>query len=424
MIINQKIRLKFIDEESKNSIDRCSSLCNKMYNMLLEECKNDYENNNDSKNLLHGRSLRNYIVSIKKEHPYFYFVHSSPLKNVAFRLKEAYLHFFAGSGYPKFRSNRIKWFSLLYDEPNKGIKIENKNLRISLGYELKDGIKVRKYAYAHLYEKVRKGVIRNFRITKEKDEYYIVVCLEKEDKEVVKGDRVISLDLNHKNFFVGIDNKGKSVEFENLFQIKYFDEEIDKVKAKRDKCLRKSIKCINEYGNVYHKPSRRYSRLNKALEKLYYRRRAQIKDGLYLIAHRLCDNYDVIAIGDYSPSISNSSQKNMHRKMLNQSVIAMFRKIISNVCNKRRKQLIIVDEMDTTKECFCCGDKKHKDPSIREYTCPKCGKTYNRDINSAINIGKKAKVLSSSDYVSLDLTKPTYIARYNLFKQSISTIIK
>ena len=43
-----------------------------------------------------------------------------------------------------------------------------------------------------------------------------------------------------------------------------------------------------------------------------------------------------------------------------------------------------------------------------------------RDINSAINIGIKAKVLSSSDYKGIDLTKPLYTANYNLHKQRVS----
>lgn len=421
MIINQKINITFCDNESIKGIEHCSSLCNKLYNFLLEECNNGYKNNKDKK-LLSGRNLRNYIVNIKQKNQYFYEVHSSPLKNVAFRLKEAFEHFFQGNGYPKFRSNKVKWFSLLYDEANKGIKISGKSIKISLGYKKDNGgNKIRLYAYASLKEKIRNGIIKNFRITKENEKYYLIVCLEVKDilKNEVQNKKIISIDPNHKNFFVGINNEGKSVEFENLYQIKYFDKEIDKLKSKRDKCLRKSVKCINEYGNEYFKPSRRYSRINKALNKVYFKRKMQIKDALYKISHNLCDNYDVILIGNYVPSIDNSLQNNMHRSMLNQTIIGQFRKILEYVCYKRGKEFKVVDEANTTKKCFNCGYLEHKEPNIRLYKCPCCNKEYNRDINSAINIGRKENLLSSSDYVALDLTKTTYIARYLLNKQDV-----
>ena len=141
MIINQKIEIKF-DKESSLILDSQSRMCSKLYNILLENCKKEYEETGQNK-LLTGRNLRDLVVDIKQEHAYLYSVHSSPLKNTAFRLKNAYEKYFKSLkdktydlGYPKFHSNKKKWFSLLYDEPNKGIRIENKHIRISLGYKL------------------------------------------------------------------------------------------------------------------------------------------------------------------------------------------------------------------------------------------------------------------------------------------------
>jgi putative transposase len=226
---------------------------------------------------------------------------------------------------------------------------------------------------------------------------------------------------------VGIDNLGKSIEFGNLYQIKYFDDQIDKVKSKRDKCLRKSVKQTTDLGKTYWTPSRRWMRLNKALTRLYYKRNVQIKTALYTIANEMVKDYDVIAIGDYIPDASNikenktnKEKKVMTRKMLNQSVISKFRKILKEVCNKYNRRFLVIDEAYTTQECHYCKDRAIKEPSIREYTCQVCGKTYKRDINSAINIGNKAKILSSSDYVDLDLSQFTYTASYNLQKQAIS----
>jgi len=60
-------------------------------------------------------------------------VHSSPLKNTALRLSDAIQTHQKSKkgkrkgkevGWPKFRSWKQKWFSLFYDEPEKGFKIE------------------------------------------------------------------------------------------------------------------------------------------------------------------------------------------------------------------------------------------------------------------------------------------------------------
>lgn len=61
------------------------------------------------------------------------------------------------------------------------------------------------------------------------------------------------------------------------------------------------------------------------------------------------------------PSIDNSFQKkNMHRGMLNQTIISKFRNILEYVCYKRGKEFKIVDETNTTKECFYCEHLEHK----------------------------------------------------------------
>ncbi len=431
MIVNQKIRL-ILSKVDEKFLDSQSRMCNKLYNMLLEIVVNNKENRYS---ILKGRNLRDLVVQLKQEHRYLYSVHSSPLKNTALRLKAAFDNMYKiRNSYPNFKSFSRQWFSLYYDEPNKGIKVKNKSIRISLGSKINnEGKKQRLYVNAKLGEKVnlrnQTGEVRNYRITKEYGMCYLIVCIKFEPKPMPshKTGRVLAIDPNHTNFFVGIDNEGNSIEFGNLYQTKYFDQQIDKVKSKRDLCKRKSVKHMTDYGRAYSTPSRRWSRLNKALTKLYYKRHEQTKTALYTIAHKLVREYDVIAIGDYIPDITNVSDEltnnqkhNIKRKMINQSVISKFRKILEQVCNKYNRTFLVIDEAYTTQECHRCKDRAIKDPSIREYTCPICGTTYQRDINSAINIGNKAKILSSSDYVDLDLSKFTYTASYNLQKQAIS----
>jgi len=152
---------------------------------------------------------------------------------------------------------------------------------------------------------------------------------------------------------------------------------------------------------------------------------------LYTIANFLCKNYDYIMIGDYTPSTDVADTKYKTRSMLNQTFIGKFRRILKEVCLKSYKICEIIDEKGTTAKCSHCGDYKKKDPSVRSFTCPICGTTFNRDINSCINIyektGKKLK-LSGTDYLTLNKVKynvsvnrRTYVSELKKLTKNIET---
>ena len=123
LTFNQKVEL-ILTESEKRIIDSQSRTLNYLYNMLLDKVETEYKEKSDS-TLLKGYNLRNLIPKIKEEKPYLYTIHSSPLKNVALKLKQSYQMFFKGiNNHPHYLSFKRKFFSLYYDEPNKGIKIK------------------------------------------------------------------------------------------------------------------------------------------------------------------------------------------------------------------------------------------------------------------------------------------------------------
>ncbi|MEW9677985.1 helix-turn-helix domain-containing protein, partial [Lentibacillus sp. L22] len=85
---NKKVRL-VVTKENKQLLDSQSRMCNWLYNQLLDAVEEDYHNGKKKK-LLSGRNLRNEVPKIKGENPFLFKVHSSPLKNTALRLKDAY----------------------------------------------------------------------------------------------------------------------------------------------------------------------------------------------------------------------------------------------------------------------------------------------------------------------------------------------
>lgn len=414
MIFNRKLEIKF-EHGSEKILDGQSKICNWLYNRLLELTIEDYRNNDNKKKLLSGRNLRNEVPKLKKEFSFLCSVHSSPLKNTALRLKQNFKDFFSvkGRGYPRFRSWKGKWFSLYYDEPNKGFKVKENIISLTLG-KREDGKRI--YVEGKLNEGLnlrKEDEIKNFRLCKEQGRFYGIFCIEREDYKEKELKTWLSIDPNHKNFFVAIDDKGKSFSFEKLKLLKYWDKKIDILKSKRDKCLRKAKLIKTGKGRNYYLPSKRWQRLNRALNKAYNCRREQIKSVCFRVSNYIAQNYDTVAIGDYTPSLDTAIYDRMHRSMLNQEVIGKFRNILEWVMRRSGKKYIKVNEKGTTKTCCICGYEEKKGPQIREFTCPNCNRTLERDINSSVNMAKKSNLLSGSGYKEWDLSRTLYTVKWN-----------
>ena len=431
----RKIEIIFSKEDGR-ILDGQSKICNWFYNQLLEACKKDYMEYGKESKLLYGRNLRDYGTKLKEAYPFLQTVFSSVLKEPSTRIKLAYEKFFRGEcEYPKYRSWKKKWFGLVFDEPKKGweVREDGKTVLVSLGKisDLpKEKGKQNPSVIGKLKEKLERKeneVLKMFSLVKQQGKFYAIFTVEKctkeeleykeamcayrkacnrakregtilpkkpifeeVKKELPKECKWIAIDPNHKNFFVGVDYRGESIEFEKLKLIKYWDKVIDELKSKRDKCEKQYRKRKTEQGVSYTVHSPRWNRVNQALMRAYGKRREQIKTALYTIAHWLYREYDLVLIGDYVPTNETARYQTMKRSMLNQEEIGQFRRTLKWVAEKEERYFLEVNEKNTTKECCICGDMETKGPEVREFICKKCGTKLKRDINSAVNIGKKA----------------------------------
>lgn len=393
------------DLETIQIVDGQSKICNWLYNHLLEQAKQlrdqfcKTQDANACKTLYTERGLRNLLPGIKKENPFLKVVHSSPLKNTALRLSSAIqAHQKSKKGkrlgkrvnFPKFRSWKKQWFSLFYDEPNKGFYIEGQKLLLSLG--MGEDRKHRSISLniteAHL---LKDKTIRNLRISSENGKYFAIFTIQKKLPQKKQINKVIALDPNHKNLCYGVDTDSKAVEIASPAWLKTYDKRIDELKGKRDHCLRKSKKLPvldqkgKEIGKDYFLPSRRWRKFNNAMEKTLRKRREQTKTFMYAIANRLFQDYDCVAIGDYVPHGGGISKK-MRRAMNNRSLIGRFKSVLSWVAKKSGKTYFEYDEKGTTRTCSACLNVVQEgiDPSCRQWQCAKCKTLHIRDENSAI----------------------------------------
>jgi putative transposase len=157
MLFAVKLPLGVVEDQAR-SLEGQSKILNWALNHLLEIAqtqKEELKKTKDpekakaiTKTIYSERGLRDLLPSLKKEKPFLNSVHSVPLKNAAIRLSKSIRRFQENKkkpkkdqlkvGWPKFRSSKKKFFSLLYDEPGNGFQVLHDQkkgwyLRLSLG---------------------------------------------------------------------------------------------------------------------------------------------------------------------------------------------------------------------------------------------------------------------------------------------------
>jgi putative transposase len=422
-------------------LDGQSKIINWIYNHMLDVTIKDYNENNNALKLSSGYNCRDYFVDyVKPNNQFTKSVYSMVAAFAATSVKESFDKFFkrGNKGFPKFSSWKENWRPLVYEAPNtQGVKIFGNQIRFALG---KDENGKQMYVTGQLNEMIKYPEYKLNTVTLKKerfksgDKFFVSFSCDipRKRKTTENKEKWCSIDPNHKNMFVLLDYNLNTFEFSTIKGIKDIDKEIDKVQGKLDVCRKgKVTKKYDKNGDyiesVIIEESKRYKRLAKALVNLRNKRREQIKTLLYTIANFLCKNYDYIIIGDYTPSINVTTHDRQNRSMLNQTFIGKFRRILKEVCDKSYKKIKIVNEKDTTATCCSCSDYKKKGPEIREFTCPVCNVTLNRDVNSTVNIARKGGVelhLSGTDYLTIKKVKYNVLVSRRKLSKELSQLKK
>jgi putative transposase len=246
---------------------------------------------------------------------------------------------------------------------------------------------------AHL---LKNKAIRNLRIVCEMNDYYAVFTIQKNLPATKPISKILALDPNHKNLAYGVDTKGAAIEIASPKWLRIYDQRLDELKSKRDRCNKKSklAPVLDEKGTPtgkeFYIPSKQWKKYDHALRCLLRKRREQTKTFMFTSAHRLFREYDCIGIGDYTPN-GEGITRPMRRAMNNRSLIGRWKKTLSWVARKSGKTFIEFDEKGTTRTCSHCLwiEKEGIHVSLRQWQCPQCKTTHIRDENAAINGLKK-----------------------------------
>ena len=116
---------------------------------------------------------------------------------------------------------------------------------------------------------------------------------------------------------------------------------------------------------------------------------AALHKASHLIAHKLVER--TIVVGDLSQRQMVMKEHAERNKYLNRAIfndwgLYGFVQMLVYKCVLYGKELVFLDERNTSKMCSGCGQLQAMPLYKRTYTCTECGLVLDRDENSAINI--------------------------------------
>jgi IS605 OrfB family transposase len=201
----------------------------------------------------------------------------------------------------------------------------------------------------------------------------------------LRNEGIAAFDLGIKTLATGYTDKDRFYHIGGFKGYRYYNKQLDKIRSKRDKCK---------------KQSRRYLHLSRVYKRVAEKKRRKQRDCLHkashLIAHRLAER--AVVIGDLSQrqmvikrhegEIPKERRKRHIRNRLvyNDWGLHGFVYMLAYKCVHVGKELFIISESDTTKQCHVCKQMKDMPLWVRTYRCGNCGLVMDRDENSAINI--------------------------------------
>ena len=132
---------------------------------------------------------------------------------------------------------------------------------------------------------------------------------------------------------------------------------------------------------------------DRALKALYRRHRDianRRRDWFWKLSHELCSRYGVIAIED----LNIKGMARLWGRKVHDYAFSEFVEILEWCARKYGTRVIRIGRYcPSSQTCSACGHvwQGTKDLRVREWTCPECGVTHDRDVNAAVNILAEAK---------------------------------
>jgi len=340
--------------------------------------------------------MQKLLTELKKEHPWLYRSDATVLQKTLSNLDQAYKNFFKKPDQfekPKFKSRKHR------NQSFTGRSQKQRSGKMSVYVTGNHYVHVPKLGFIKVSKTTRiNGQIKEYTITRESfGDYYISFQIEEPNRELlVKTKQITGGDLGLTHLLT-LSNGLKFPKFSPgqalVFSLK--------AQSKASKSMNRNSKILTTNELIYliekgifdedkyetsdlfdfKNHEKRMKKSAKTQRKVANKRH----DQLHKLTKKLVKTYDVIVLEDLK--IKNMLKNHKLAKAISNASWATFVQFLRYKCKWYGKLFILVPPHYTSRVCHQCGWDSGKKPlDIREWTCPHCHETHNRDINAAINI--------------------------------------
>ena len=311
-------------------------------------------------NLSNGE-LSYALTQLKKHEEYSWLneVNSQTLQAVIKDLDKAFINFYKGrAGFPKFKSKKTYKFSFKVPQ---FVKLEDNRLFIT---KFKGGIKVKQHREII-------GTIKNATIKLNPSGKYYVSLLVEYDSQIPTKSKV------EYNSAVGVD-----------LGIKTYATLSNKLSYTYPMYLENNLVKLKELQAKFSKSKSKRVRLKIA--KLYEKITNQRLDFIHKLTKELVTKYDSIAIEDLDIKGMLEGHSDLARRISDCSWFT-FRQLLTYKSELYGCNLIVIPRFyPSSKSCSNCSYiNDNLKLTDREWLCPNCGLTLDRDYNASLNILNK-----------------------------------
>lgn len=350
------------NKQQEEQIHKTFGCCRFVYNQTLAYRKDLYETEKKSMSKI---DCNNYVTRIlKKEYDWLKEVDKYALTNSVYNMDSAYQKFFKEkTGYPKFKSKRDNRKSYSTNLTNNNIEVSFDNNKIKLPKL--------KWVKASIHREFE-GQIKSATISQNPSgKYFVSVLVETEHIPLESTGCMIGIDLGIKDLLITSDGE----KFDNIRTTKKYEDKL----AKEQRKLAHKEKGSNNWNKQRIKVAKIHEKI----------RNTRI-DNLHKISHKLVYENQIIVSEDLS--VSNMVKNHNLAKAISDCGWYELTRHLQYKADWNDRQFIKIGRfVPSSQLCSSCGHQNSftKDLSIREWICPICGETHDRDINAAKNILKE-----------------------------------
>lgn len=351
-----KIRL-YPTKAQKVFFNKTFGCCRVIYNEMLYELQNAYKTSIKLNKCDLFKKIRDKYEWMKE-------ADSQALCNTYQDLNSAYSRFFNNvSKFPRFKKKKEKssYRNGMMQKTIEKLIPDKSHIRIP-----KAGLV--KFRADYDFSKLSVEKIRSLTIERSKtNKYYCSLTIDSEIEEYEHTGQVIGIDLGIKDLVICSDG----TKFENpRYQAK-----VEKKINHLQRLYSKKVK-----GSKNQEKAR--LRLAIAHEKLCNKR----KDNLHKLTTKLIKENDVICIENLA--VKNMMKNHHLAKAIQDASFGTLADMLKYKAAWHNRRIVEIGRFyPSSKLCSCCGHKMDSMPlSVREWICPSCGASHDRDINAAINI--------------------------------------